>query len=244
MSRPFWIKHLSQSTIAVSIEMLSERSFDSLIKLIAKLRSPEGCPWDRKQTHTSLLSYLIEECYEAIHAIRSGDSEALKDELGDLLLQVAFHIQLAKEAGHFDEADVLNSIHDKMIHRHPHVFGDLDGDITAVKLRWENLKRDESEKDGKEEAHLPALIAARKLCEKAENLGIGTDQVVKLPDAELERKLREAISSDPDSIGSILLLLADLSRTHGLEPEIELNLSVKNAAERLEKRAAREASIE
>jgi len=120
-------------------------SFDDLVKIMEKLRSPEGCPWDRKQTHESLIPYLIEETYEVVDAIKDNNYENLKEELGDLLLQIVFHSQIAKERSKFDINGVVDSIARKLIFRHPHVFGDRDDikDAEDVLREWEKFKEQE-----------------------------------------------------------------------------------------------------
>ncbi|MER3460289.1 MAG: nucleoside triphosphate pyrophosphohydrolase [candidate division GAL15 bacterium] len=144
---------------------------------MATLRGPGGCPWDREQTHTSLRAYLLEEAYEVLEAIDAGDPQRLREELGDLLLQVVFHAQIASERGAFTIWDVVAGIHDKLVRRHPHVFGGLQGIQTAqqVKERWDALKRAErpdagSALDGVPPS-LPALARAQKLYQRASQAG-------------------------------------------------------------------------
>jgi MazG family protein len=120
------------------------KAFESLVALQARLRSPNGCPWDREQTHDSLRTYLVEETYEVLDALDSGDPRKFADELGDLLLQIVFHSELAAEAGKFDIADVIEQIYTKMVRRHPHVFGSVRADTSAEVLKnWEQLKSEE-----------------------------------------------------------------------------------------------------
>jgi uncharacterized protein YabN with tetrapyrrole methylase and pyrophosphatase domain len=120
------------------------KAFESLVALQARLRSPNGCPWDREQTHDSLRTYLVEETYEVLDALDSGDPRKFADELGDLLLQIVFHSELAAEAGKFDIADVIEQIYTKMVRRHPHVFGSVRADTSADVLKnWEQLKSEE-----------------------------------------------------------------------------------------------------
>ncbi len=171
-------------------------SMPDLLDIMAKLRAPDGCPWDRKQTHQSLLNYLIEESYEFIDAVEKNDRPNMKEELGDVLLQVIFHAQLAKETGDFDFAQVVHGISDKLVRRHPHVFGELKLDgAEAVEVKWDELKKAEKAekaaqsadalgaglKDGevppKESGlgsmprHLPALLKADKLQKRAGQAG-------------------------------------------------------------------------
>src|ERR1043166_5688093 len=156
--------------------MKRNAAIDDLIKVMAKLRSPKGCPWDREQDHKSLRWHAVEEVYELLDAIEAGDDHEMAEELGDLLLQVVFHCQLGHERGAFDFDRVARRITDKLIRRHPHVFGDLKvKDVDQVWANWEKIKR--AEKHGTRHArpsaldgipkHLPALLRAEKLLKKA-----------------------------------------------------------------------------
>src|SRR3954467_7252050 len=147
-----------------------------LLDVMTKLRSPEGCPWDREQDHKTLRFHAVEEVYEMIDAIEAGDDHEMLEELGDLLLQVVFHSQLAKERGIFDFDKVARNMVDKLIRRHPHVFGNVKvKDVDEVWANWEKIKR--AEKEGTRHArpsaldgiprHLPALLRAEKLVKKA-----------------------------------------------------------------------------
>jgi tetrapyrrole methylase family protein/MazG family protein len=151
-------------------------AMDDLLEIMAKLRSPQGCPWDREQDHRSLRFHAVEEVYELIDAIESGDDHEMAEELGDLLLQVVFHCQLARERGAFDFERVARHIADKLLRRHPHVFGDVKvKDVDEVWANWEKIKA--AEKHGTRHArssaldgiprHLPALMRAEKLLKKA-----------------------------------------------------------------------------
>ncbi len=123
--------------------------FEKLVKLQSRLRAPNGCPWDREQTHLTLRTYLIEEAYEVLEALESGDDTKFAEELGDLLLQVVFHADIAKDQGRFDVADVIESIHEKMVRRHPHVFGEKRAkDAKAVLKSWEKIKAEERKAKG------------------------------------------------------------------------------------------------
>src|SRR5271163_4118884 len=118
--------------------------FEKLVALQARLRGPNGCPWDREQTHASLRKFLIEETYEVLDAMESGDPRKFSSELGDLLLQVTFHSIMAEESGRFTISDVIESVHEKMIRRHPHVFGDVKAETPAIVLKnWEQIKAQE-----------------------------------------------------------------------------------------------------
>lgn len=185
---------------------------------MARLRSPNGCPWDREQDHESIKQCLIEEAYEVVEAIESGDMATLQDELGDLLLQVVFHAQLAGERKDFGFFDVVDGITEKLVRRHPHVFGrNRLGDSDAVLTQWEQIKKDERHKAGKRTKsaldhiprHLPALMRAEKLLKRAAKAGLHPDR-----GSKPAKKLRT-----PKQLGDELLRLADVARRLKLEPE-------------------------
>ena len=161
--------------------MKKNSAIEDLLKVIARLRSPTGCPWDREQDHKSLRFHAVEEVYELMDAIEAGDDHEMVEELGDLLLQIVFHCQLAKERGAFDFDQVTRHITEKLIRRHPHVFGDLKvKSVDQVWANWEKIKR--AEKHGTRHArpsaldgipkHLPALLRAEKLVKKARKAGL------------------------------------------------------------------------
>jgi len=182
------------------------KSFDDLVAVMARLRAPGGCPWDHEQTYASLSQYLLEEAYETFDAIHeadeTGDTANLREELGDLLLQVVFHCQLGKERGAFDFNQVVRHITEKLIRRHPHVFGNVKvKDVDQVWANWEKIKR--AEKHGTRHArpsaldgipkHLPALLRAEKLVKKAKRAkldGMETRKI-KLSKALLAQQLFE-----------------------------------------------------
>jgi MazG family protein len=156
-----------------------------VVSVMAKLRAPDGCPWDREQTHESLCAYAVEEVYELIDAIEAGDDGEMVDELGDLLLQVVFHCQIASERGAFDFETVCRRLVEKLIRRHPHVFGDVEArTVDAVWANWERIKKEE--KQGTRHArasaldgipgHLPALLRAEKLIKKARKAKLLEDE--------------------------------------------------------------------
>src|SRR6201997_3602200 len=125
-------------------------AFAKLVAVMARLRAPNGCPWDREQTHTTLRTYLIEEAYEVLDALESGDDEKFAEEMGDLLLQVVFHSQIAAEQGRFTVSDVIREVHEKMVRRHPHVFGEKRAKDAAEVLRnWEQIKAQERQGERK-----------------------------------------------------------------------------------------------
>src|SRR5215470_16252534 len=133
--------------------------FEKLVKLQARLRAPNGCPWDREQTHMTLRTYLIEEAYEVVEALESGDDAKFAEELGDLLLQIVFHADIARDEGRFTAADVIQTIHDKMVRRHPHVFGEKRAkDAKAVLKNWEKIKAEERKAKGKNTTEPTSLL--------------------------------------------------------------------------------------
>ncbi len=159
-------------------------AIDELLWIMARLRAPRGCPWDRQQNHRSLRWHAVEEVYELLDAIEAGDDQELEEELGDLLLQVVFHCQLAKERQAFDFEKVARHIASKLVRRHPHVFGNVNvKDVDAVWANWERIKR--AEKHGTRHArasaldgiprHLPALLRAEKLIKKARRAGLAAE---------------------------------------------------------------------
>jgi len=185
--------------------MKKKPAIQDLTRVMAKLRSPKGCPWDREQDHRSLRWHAVEEVYELVDAIEAGDDHELEEELGDLLLQVVFHCQLASERGVFDFEKVARHITDKLIRRHPHVFGETKvKDVDQVWANWEKIKR--AEKEGTRHArpsaldgipkHLPALMRAEKLLKKARRakLETQTGATKKLSRAAVARQLFELAS--------------------------------------------------
>ena len=225
-------------------------SYEDMLRVIRDLRDPEeGCPWDRAQTHESITQCLIEECYEAVSAIRHGDMENLREELGDVLLQVVFHSQLAEDAGAFCLDDVIQGVCEKLVRRHPHVFGDADaGSPDEALNRWNATKAGEKKsasEAGKNEAQrvpeaLPALIRAQKVLKKAEDNHLD-------PEAgkNTEEKFQEAFKtllltdlSDDNSeksriAGDFLLSTVDFLRKHGLDSEKSLTLAVEKYITRI-----------
>ncbi len=210
---------------------MEKYTFEDLVNIMEKLRSPEGCPWDRKQTHKTLIPYLIEETYELVDAIESNDFENMKEELGDILLQVVFHSQLAKEEGKFTIEDVVDSICRKLIFRHPHVFGTACISTAEEVLdRWEELKKEEGK--GRESAldgipeSLPPLERAFKLQKKAEKVGFDWERVEDVK-KKIEEELREVeetkdIERVEEEIGDLLFAVVNLSRFLGVDPHVAL----------------------
>ena len=203
--------------------------------IMHRLRAPGGCPWDAEQTHESLLPNLIEETYETVDTIKRGDWDHLKEELGDLLLQVVFHSELAEEAGRYDFDDVARCVSDKLVRRHPHVYADSDIDDTeAVLSQWDAIKRQEKGVETKPYLHdigkgLPAMLRAAKLQKKAAKVGFDwpDDQGVldKMHEelTEVEQALNHgSIDALTEELGDLLFAVINLARKHNLDPEILL----------------------
>ena len=197
------------------------RSLERLAIVMARLRSPDGCPWDQEQTHESLRVHLIEEAHEVLEAIDKGAvGEELQEELGDLLLQVAFHAQMAADDGRFDLADVADGIVTKLLHRHPHVFADLEVSGAADVVRnWEAIKADEKERSDPFDgipAELSALLAAYKTQKRAAPLGFESNE-------ERDRAtVRDRLSRSElgaEELGEALFALVSLARARGVDPE-------------------------
>jgi tetrapyrrole methylase family protein / MazG family protein len=207
------------------------KKFDSLVQVIALLRSPEGCPWDRKQTHESLREHLLEESYEVLEALDEGDRQKLKGELGDLLLQVVLHAQVGKEAGEFDIGDVVEGINKKLLYRHPHVFGDACAkDAKEVLVHWEELKKKERKAeagmlDGVPKA-LPSLAYSQSVQDRVARVGFDwpTDEGVieKLGEEIAEFKASKTEAEKVDEFGDILFTLANYARRQGIDLESSL----------------------
>ncbi|MBD3331226.1 nucleoside triphosphate pyrophosphohydrolase [candidate division GN15 bacterium] len=219
--------------------------FERLLLVMRILRSPEGCAWDRKQTHKSLQPYLIEESYEVLEAIEKGDFTDLKEELGDLLCQIVFHGQLAAEEGRFTTEDSVNHITNKLIRRHPHVFGerkDLDPD--QVRDQWEQIKVESGEKKsvlGGLPGSMPALMMAFRIGEKAGGVGFDWDRpadVLEKIAEELDEIKAEMASGDKDAledeIGDMLFAAASLSRKLDIDPERALKRALEKFRARFE----------
>nr|BAL57407.1 nucleoside-triphosphate pyrophosphatase [uncultured Acetothermia bacterium]BAL59789.1 nucleoside-triphosphate pyrophosphatase [Candidatus Acetothermum autotrophicum] len=205
----------------------AELELRSLVELVAHLRSERGCPWDRAQTHESLKHLLIEEAYETVAAIESGNKTELKDELGDLLLHVAFHVQIAQEHKEFTLQDVLQNIYEKIVRRHPHVFGaESSQDIEQIKGRWEEIKRREGK--GFAATALPALIEARKLQERAAQ---AHKELAVRPSKSIAALLREP---SEERLGELLFEIVALARQLQLDPEVALKRTTAQFAQKIE----------
>jgi tetrapyrrole methylase family protein / MazG family protein len=210
-------------------------AFETFHEIIAHLRAPDGCPWDRKQTHKSLRQHLIEEAYEVIDAIDSGKTDKLAEEFGDLLLQVVLHAQIGYEAGEYRLADVLKGIHDKLIRRHPHVFGEVvvDGE-GQVLTNWEAIKKQEREQNGESEKGLldgipkalPALHLAQEYQERAARVGFDWPEVEGVLDKIREEidEIRQSQNIDEltGELGDLFFVLVNLARWKKIDAEAAL----------------------
>ena len=216
-----------------SFDFKERYGFDDLLSIMAILRAPGGCPWDREQTHASIKQSFIEETYEVIEAINKNDKTLLCEELGDVLLQVVFHAQMEKEAGVFDMSDVCDGICKKLIERHPHVFGEVKVDSSAEVLdNWDTIKRKSKLQATQGQAmqkiplELPALMRAQKLQSKAKKAGFDWDDVSGAYDALQKEiaELKEAQSGGDaaqmqDELGDVLFSVVNISRFLGVDAE-------------------------
>ncbi len=213
------------------------KEFKRLVAIMAVLRGPGGCPWDREQDHETLKPYLVEESYEVLDAIDSGDPAKLKEELGDLLLQVVFHSQLAHEKGTFSIEDVVGTINEKLVRRHPHVFGDVKAETSKEVLKnWEAIKKEENNADAGEAGvlqgvprTLPALLKAYRLQQKAAGVGFDWEERSQVKAKVLEewRELEEAVECGEgahvkEEFGDLLFALVNLGRFLDLDAESAL----------------------
>jgi MazG family protein len=223
--------------------------FEKLTAVQARLRAPDGCPWDREQTHASLRTYLIEEAYEVLEAMESGDDAKFAEEMGDLLLQVVFHSEIAREEGRFDVSDVIREVHDKMVRRHPHVFGEKRAKDTAEVLKnWEQIKKEEraaagkKDRDGAAEKEekpaslldgvskaLPATLEGLHLTRRAARIGFDWDSVDGVIEKMKEEagEVREAVGAKDsewveEEMGDLLFAAVNLARFLHIDPEIAL----------------------
>ncbi len=213
-----------------------------LLRVMHRLRAPGGCPWDREQTHQSLARHLLEEAHEALEAIDSGDSDRVRDELGDLLLQVVFHAEMAGEEGTFDVDDVAEGILEKLIRRHPHVFGTVEVDSASeVLVNWERIKSEEKGEHPVDEeipASLPALARAAKVQRRAAGFGFDWRTDTAAFD-KVREELGELEEAAPDRIeeelGDVLFAVAALARRMNVDPETALRKATRRFGERFER---------
>ena len=230
----------------IKAECQTVSELQRLMEIMAHLRGPEGCPWDQEQTHETLTRCLVEEVSETLEAIDEKDMELLEEELGDLLLQVVFHAQIAKENGNFDMEDIARGISDKLVRRHPHVFGDEKGTIDQadqVVDRWEQVKAEEKKQKGesgdnssifkKLPPRLPALLFAYDIYKRAEKANVHTKMTL------TEKKI-DLLSQDLDEVkaGRAFFELVAACRKSGLDPEASLRSFASKQMKEAEKALA------
>jgi len=205
--------------------------FDALVEIIATLRAPGGCPWDRKQTHASLRGNLLSECYEVLEALDESDAEKLRDELGDLLMQIVLQAQIAREAGEFELGEVIEGISQKLIHRHPHVFGAKKvKDAEEVMHNWEELKREEREEGvsmlESVPKEMPALSYAHEIQRRAAWVGFDWEDIAgiidKLAEEVGEFQRAETKEEKASEFGDLLFTLVDIALRMGIDSEAAL----------------------
>jgi MazG family protein len=215
--------------------------FTELVEIMSRLRGENGCPWDREQTSESIKPYLVEETYEVLEAIDEQDPAKLREELGDLMLQIVFHAQMAEEAGTFKIADVLAGINDKLRRRHPHVFGDVKAETSQeVLFNWEQIKKAERQKVNGQASlldgvprELPALLRAHRLQEKASRVGFDWKEahevLLKVEEefAELRTAMEGQVAEQVEAeLGDLLFSLVNLSRFLAVNPEEALRKTI------------------
>lgn len=224
-----------------------------LVRVVARLRAPDGCPWDRAQTHRSLRRHLLDEAYELLDAIEDGDPSRLRDELGDLLLQAVFHAQMASDEGAFDIDDVAELTVEKLIRRHPHVFAEVEADTPEeVYANWERIKAAEGEErpiDAEMPGSLPSLIAAQKVQRRASGRGFDwahlagsvekvREELAELEEAAAEREGvdREGAAKDAleEEVGDVLFAVTALARRLGVDAETALRSTIRKFVGRFE----------
>ncbi len=230
---------------------MTKATFDSLVELVERLRGPNGCPWDKEQTYETLGPMTIEEAYELLDAIEEKNAEQMKKELGDLLFQVVFYARIAAERGEFTIEDVIAQVHEKMVRRHPHVFGDVSATTSEdVLRRWEKIKLEERAGIGAERppsilegvsSKIPALIEAFQLTERASRVGFdweNAQSALEKLDEEV-RELKDVVTASPEEkdrlkeeIGDILFMLVNLARLLGLDAETALKGANRKFKER------------
>ena len=228
-----------------------DHPFEKLLELMETLRGPDGCPWDREQTHETLKPMLVEEAFEVLEALDADDSDELCEELGDLLFQVVFHSQLAMEKGEFDALEVCRRLHEKMVRRHPHVFGNESfADSQELLRNWESLKESERKASGRKVARkesllngipdkLPALYRANQITAKVARIGFDwpsiegiTDKLLEEVDELNDARRQGAPGSVKEELGDVLFTAVNLCRRLEIDPETALNRANRKFSQR------------
>ncbi len=222
------------------------KEIERLIAIVSRLRGPDGCPWDSEQTHKSIMSGLLDETYEFFEGVEKDEPEIMQEELGDILLQVVFHAQMAKEAGRFDIEAVAHAICEKLIRRHPHVFGETQvSSAKEVLANWEQIKKNEKGKEGRLSLvddipdALPALFRAEKIQRRVARVGFDWQEIGPVLDKVEEEfaEFREALAHKDtthaaEELGDILFALVNVARHHSICAEDALRMTVKKFAKR------------
>lgn len=212
--------------------------FEALLDIVKRLRAPDGCPWDREQTPSSLLPYFLEEVYEVMESVDQKDWDTLREELGDVLLHVVFQANIAEEDGKFSIADSLESINEKLVRRHPHVFGDAEADAAFhAKQNWEQAKHKEKQRESRLDGvpvQLPGLVRAQRLQQKASYVGFDWDKIETVWDKVHEEigELKEAESAGvkehmEEEIGDVLFSIVNLARFFNISAEDALRKTIQ-----------------
>ena len=222
------------------------KEFEELVRTIAILRGPDGCPWDKEQTHDSLKKYAIEETYEVVEAIESGDSKRIEDELGDLLLQVLLHAQIACESDQFDIGDICRVLREKLQRRHPHVFADTEiSGVEDVLYNWEQIKKGEPGYDQRKSVlvgvpkSFPALMRAAEISKKAARTGFDWPDIhavldkLKEETREVEEAINRGVTKEIEGeIGDLLFTTVNIARFTGIDPEEALRRMLERFSSR------------
>lgn len=233
----------------MEFEQKNKYTMDDFLQIMQILRSPEGCPWDREQNHKSIRNCMLEETYEAVEAIDTGDAALLQEELGDVLLQVVFHCELEREAGGFDFSDIVDGISKKMIVRHPHVFGDVSvQNSDEVLVNWDAIKKETKGQQTQTDVlksvskALPALMRSAKVQSKAAKIGFdwpdigGALQKVEEETAELKEAIASGVPKDcEEELGDLLFSVVNVARFLKTEPEQALSVSCEKFIARFQK---------
>ena len=224
-------------------KQLVAKKFIKLLEIVETLRGPDGCPWDKEQTHESLLPYFLEEAYELMESVDCGDRQTFQEELGDIMLHVVLQAQISRESLGFDVSDSLDTVNEKLFRRHPHVFGEKKADASFhAKQNWETAKHEEKKRESRLDGvptALPALVRAQRLQEKAAYAGFDWDKVEKVWDKVHEeiQELKEAQTENikehiEEEIGDLLFAIVNLARFLKLPAEDALRKSNKKFTER------------
>lgn len=253
-------EHIGLLTALYVPPLAPDASLEAFQDVVARLRAPDGCPWDREQTHTSLRKYLLEETYETLAALDSQDPDALREELGDLMLQILLHAQIGSEEGEFTMAEVLQGIHRKIVRRHPHVFGEVQvSGVNGVLLNWQKLKEQERAENHEGEVKgmldgvpsiLPALSQAQELQDRAARIGFDWPEIEPVYAKVFEElaEVRQAESADErtEELGDLLFAVVNLVRWHEVDAESALRGTSQKFRRRFAyiERRAREAGRE